>query len=86
VITIPGESFQKEGNLAKKDGALGFLYEEPGKPAIFVKLVFVADAMCGNGSATSSCAIMGSAGDRVTVEGRKDKDTVFVSKLTVITR
>lgn len=75
--------FIKEGNLAgsnEEDWSL--VYEEPGKPALKVGLVFNEKSACNKDGVNQTCVDFGLVGDRITVEGINKDNKVTVLKLT----
>jgi len=73
----PTPNFVKTGNLVataingKTDEGWSLLYEEPGKPALKVSLIFSNESMCDQGSGNQPCLILSSLsiGERIKVEG-----------------
>jgi hypothetical protein len=76
-------NFTKTGNIVgSKEQGFGFIYEEPGKPALSASLKFTNGSICNSGVGFVSCdRATWTAGDRVTVEGNKSGDTVTVLRL-----
>jgi len=64
-------NFQKSGNIVKRDGGWKLVYEEPGKPALTVDLVFSEDIK-----------ETWKNGDRVEVQGTKNNGSIFVVSIS----
>lgn len=87
-------NFVKTGNLVatavdgKTDEGWSLLYEEPGKPALKVNLIFSDESLCDQGSGNQPCLILSSfaIGERVKVEGMESEDDnkVTVFKMTQV--
>lgn len=76
-------NFSQTGNLVKTDdGAWALLYEEPGNPALQIKLMFVDGSVCDFEKGGRCDQSLFTIGDRVKVEGEKKDNTVTVAGMT----
>lgn len=76
--------FKKTGSLIKSDQDWILVYEQSGKPALMVKLIFSKESLCNvSGRNNISCEQAKlAAGDKVTIEGKKEGETsIKVSEL-----
>lgn len=77
---------EKIGNLVRYDGDnfWTLVYEEPGAPALTIKLVFDGKSQCKMGLSLVSCDDnLWEAGARATVLGILDGESLVVSKLEI---
>jgi len=83
-------NFTKTGNLVSQGVQFGnenwaLVYEEPGKPALTVSLIFRQDSFCDLGLGTEPClGAKFKQGQRVKIEGDLQQGSVTVAKLSVI--
>lgn len=81
-------NFEQQGNLISQQGKRWILiYEEPGKPALTVKLSFTQSSVCDLQQGKKPCSEYdkyGESGDRVKVVGEKKNGTVEVKKLIYV--
>ncbi len=76
-------NFSKEGNLVKdQDGSWALLYEEPGQPALQVRLVFVNESVCDFEKGGRCDESLFEIGDRVRVEGDRQDNTLIVAGMS----
>jgi len=76
-------NFIKQGNIVRQDNNITLLYEEPGNPALTVKLIFNSLSTCLSASKESlNCnEINFEAGQRVEVKGLKQDNSLNVYSL-----
>ncbi len=94
IAPTPVADFVKTGNLVataaggSTDEGWSLLYEEPGKPALKVNLIFSNESMCDQGSGQQPCLILSSLtiGERVSVSGIKSEDgsRIMVIQMTQV--
>jgi len=76
---------EKTGNLTKQNGNWVLVYEEPGKPALTLKLEFNANSICEKGEQKDICVLNNlTIGDRVRVEGSLNGDNLLIYTLSWI--
>jgi len=80
----PTINFSKVGNLSKKENIWYLVYEEPGNPALVVKLQFDKDSVCDFDKGGKCDLSVFIEGGRVRVDGVKKDDTVLVIGMTAI--
>ncbi len=76
---------EKTGNLTKQNGNWVLVYEEPGKPALTLKLEFNANSICEKGAQKDIC-VLGNLGigNRVKISGIVDGDKLLIYNLTLV--
>lgn len=75
-------NFSTEGNYVVIDGRPVFLYEEPGNPAVKLNLFFDVESICDFGQGEGKCNVHQlKSGDRVFIEGTKNKDELTIVKM-----
>lgn len=83
-------NFKEVGNLLHnnpglEEGAWYLSYEEPARPGIVVRLLLTASTTCGTDSTAEGCDLSKfAAGQRVSVEGSRQDDSVTVMRLEFI--
>lgn len=78
--------FSKIGNLVRGEGVSywSLVYEEPGAPALKVRLSFTAKSVCRIGRSVVPCEDeLWKVGDRAEISGKRTSGTVTVSSLSV---
>lgn len=79
------QNFSKTGNIVERNGSWELVYEEPGKPALTVSLIFDEQSMCTDERADNSCLpAYWEVGDRVEISGSKENSTLYVRNLRVV--
>lgn len=80
-------NFSKEGNILEVDQGWELIYEEPGAPALRVRLVFDDNSICTKeGEEDQACfPVYWQNGDRVTIKGMKTGEMVRVGEFKLIT-
>jgi hypothetical protein len=83
--TVGNSNFKRNGNLVKRDGDWQLIYEEPGKPALSVRLEFNETSMCQDTYQNKSCSPeYWEEGDRAQIIGYKQEGKVLVSNLRIV--
>jgi len=83
--TVGNSNFKRNGNLVKRDGDWQLIYEEPGKPALSVRLEFNENSMCHDAYEDKSCSPeYWEEGDRAQIMGYKQEGKVLVSSLRIV--
>lgn len=88
IVETETEEFLRWGNIVNVDNLTAELvYEEPGKPALTVNLVFTMATLCVVDGREATCPLFSTSplfeqGARVYVEGEKEGDIVTVRKIT----
>ncbi len=79
-------NFSKTGNIVEQQGEWNLVYEEPGRPALRVSLVFTEDSKClrDNQEEQTCFPIYWENGDRTEIRGTRDSDQVEVESLKII--
>jgi len=76
---------EKTGNLTKQDGSWVLVYEEPGKPALTLKLEFNANSICEKGAQKDICVLENlEIGNRVRISGVVDGNKLTVYTLNLL--
>jgi hypothetical protein len=77
--------FKKIGNLTKSGENWNLVYEEPGKPALSLRLEFNESSLCADTYENKSCSpVYWGVGDRAEIIGYKSDNRVLVSNLRII--
>ncbi|MFA5013188.1 MAG: hypothetical protein WC520_01350 [Candidatus Paceibacterota bacterium] len=82
-------NFKQTGNIVKDNPGLEpnqwyLVYEQPGAPALNVKLSFDNNIVCLSNEAATPCSQVLAQGARVEIQGVKEDNTVLVKIITVI--
>lgn len=78
-------NFSEIGNIVKPERTWDFIYEEPGKPALRVNLVFDGNSKCLDESEDQSCSpVYWENGDRAEIIGIKTEEQVLVKSLRIV--
>lgn len=77
-------NFSQVGNLSQKDNDWYLVYEEPGNPALAVKLQFDKDSVCDFDKGGKCDLSIFVEGGRIRVDGVKKDDTVLVVGMTLV--
>ncbi len=77
-------NFSKEGAFFARDDGWTFLWDEPGRLALNVKVKFTDQSVCLLGGEKKDCALINmgpKSYDRVSLEGERNGDEVTATKL-----
>jgi len=76
---------EKTGNLTKQNGNWVLVYEEPGKPALTLKLEFNANSLCEKGAQKDICVLENfKIGSRVRISGVINGNNLNVHTLNIL--
>lgn len=73
--------FSKSGNIVQREGEWWLTYEEPGRPALTIKLTFNGQSLC---DGKPCFPVYWVNGARAEIRGIKDKENLLVSTVKII--